>query len=164
MNRKANTVLCTFGSADPFVKCFKIKSYCLSLYGSGAHYGLCHPPPSEVALNKILRKVWNLPRHSHTAVVHCVALVPTVCNLLCKRFCSLYSCALSSSSLLVKSIFKNCSELMYTFSGYNHMSGHQHLRAFNDEDYNIATTIRYFRHVYGLYSPCEDIIKVLSCD
>ena len=33
----------------------------------------------EVALNKILRKVWNLPRHSHTAIVHCVALVPTVC-------------------------------------------------------------------------------------
>ena len=44
------------------------------------------------------------------------------------------------------------------------MSGHQHLRVFNDEDYNIATTIRHFRHFYGLYSPCEDIIKALSCD
>ena len=46
------------------------------------------------------------------------------------------------------------------------LSGHQHLRVFNDEDYNkiIATTIRHFRHFYGLYSPCEDIIKVLSCD
>ena len=95
----------------------------------------------EVALNKILRKVWNLPRHSHTAIVHCVALVPTVCNLLYKRFCSLYSCALSSSSLLVKSIFNDCRQLVYTFSGYNHMSGHQHLRVFNDEDYNIASCI-----------------------
>ena len=41
------------------------------------------------------------------------------------------------------------------------MSGHQHLRVFNDEDYNIASSIRQFRHFYG---SCEDIIKVLSCD
>ena len=32
LNRKANFVLCTFKSADPFVKCFLIKAYCLSLY------------------------------------------------------------------------------------------------------------------------------------
>ena len=47
----------------------------------GAHYGLCRTPISkrfEVVLNKILRKVWNLPHHSHTVTVHCVALVPTV--------------------------------------------------------------------------------------
>ena len=32
LNRKANFILCTFKSADPFVKCFLIKAYCLSLY------------------------------------------------------------------------------------------------------------------------------------
>ena len=32
LNRKANFVLCTFKSADPFVKCFLSKAYCLSLY------------------------------------------------------------------------------------------------------------------------------------
>ena len=111
MNRKANTVLCTLGSADPFVKCFLIKSYCLSLYGCTL-WSLASSSIKifEVALNKILRKVWNLPHHSHTASVHSVALVPTVCNLLYKRFCTLYSCALSSSSLLVKSRI-----VMYTF-------------------------------------------------
>ena len=31
LNRKANSVLCKFSSLDPFVKCFLIKSYCLSL-------------------------------------------------------------------------------------------------------------------------------------
>ena len=41
------------------------------------------------------------------------------------------------------------------------MSGHQNLSVFDDEDYNIA---RHFRYFYGLYSPCENIIKVLSCD
>ena len=92
----------------------------------------------EVVLNKILRKVWNLPRNSHVAVVHCVALVPTVCNLLYKRFCSLYFCALSSSSLLIKSVFTESSYLMYTFSGYNRMCGHKHLRIFNDDNYNTA--------------------------
>ena len=33
MNRKANSILCTFSSLDPSVKCFLLKSYCLSLYG-----------------------------------------------------------------------------------------------------------------------------------
>ena len=32
LNRNANFVLCTFNSTDPFVKCFLIKAYCLSLY------------------------------------------------------------------------------------------------------------------------------------
>ena len=32
LNRKANSVLCKFSSLDPFVKCYLLKSYCLSLY------------------------------------------------------------------------------------------------------------------------------------
>ena len=34
MIHKANSLLCTFNSADPLIKCFLVKSYCLSLYGS----------------------------------------------------------------------------------------------------------------------------------
>ena len=62
LNWKANTLLCTFHSADPFVKCYLIKSYCLSLYGC-VLWSLSTPSLKliEIALNKILRKVWNLP-------------------------------------------------------------------------------------------------------
>ena len=52
----------------------------------------------EIALNKLLRKVWNLPYNSHTAIVHSVANCNTISNLILKRFCSLYNRALSSSS------------------------------------------------------------------
>ena len=34
----------------------------------------------DVALNKILHKVWKLPTRSHTGVVHCVAHVSTISN------------------------------------------------------------------------------------
>ena len=108
----------------------------------------------------ILREVWNLPRNSHTGILHCVAQVLTISNLLYKRFLSLYSHALSSS-FLVRSIFLNSSQLVYTFSGYNYVYGHQHFRVFSNNDFDSASTIGNFRRFYGLYSLCEDII---SCD
>ena len=117
----------------------------------------------EVSLNKILRKVWNLPRNSHTGILHCVAQVHTISNLLYKRFLSPYSHALSSS-FLVRSIFLNSSQLVYTFSGYNYVYGHQHFRVFSNNDFDSASTIRNFRRFYGLYSACEDVIRSLSCD
>ena len=30
--------------------------------------------------------------------------------------------------------------------------------------FDSASTIRNFRRFYGLYSPCEDVIRSLSCD
>ena len=162
INCKANSVLCTFSSADPFVKCYLIKSYCLSLYG--CVLWMLHSPALktiEVALNKILRKVWNLPRQSHTSVVHCVAQVSTISNLLIKQFCSLFTRAISSSSCLVRTIFYESSQLMYSFTGYNHMCGQNHLRIFSDHDFNAASIIRY---IHGLYSLQEVYIKELACE
>ena len=92
MNRKANSILCTFSSADPFVKCYLVICYCLSLYGCTLwSLSTSSVKIIEVSLNEILRKVWNLPRNSHTGILHCVAQVHTISNLLCKRFLSLYS-------------------------------------------------------------------------
>ena len=69
MNRKANSILCTFSSADPFVKCYLVKCYCLSLYGCTLwSLSTSSVKIIEVSLNKILRKVWNLPRNSHTGI------------------------------------------------------------------------------------------------
>ena len=55
LNQKANTVLCTFHSADPFVKCFLIKSYCLCLYGCVLwSLSIRALKLIEIAFNKIL--------------------------------------------------------------------------------------------------------------
>ena len=55
MNRKANFIFCKFYAADPLIKCFLFKSYCLSLYGATL-WSLSSPSIRliEVALNKIL--------------------------------------------------------------------------------------------------------------
>ena len=129
---QANSILCTLSSADPFVKCYLVKCY---LYGCTLwSLSTLSVKIIEVSLNKILPKVWNLPRNSHTGILHCVAQVHTISNLLYKRFLSLYSHALSSS-FLVRSIFLNSSQLVYTFSGYNYVHGHQHFRVFSNNDF-----------------------------
>ena len=50
LNKKANSVLCTFRSADPVLKTYLIKMYCLSLYG-------CH--------------LWSLSSKSLNALQNC---------------------------------------------------------------------------------------------
>ena len=85
MNRKANSLIYTFQSIDPFIKTFLLKSYCLSLYGC-CIWSLCAPSLRviEVAL---LRKIWHLLARSHTGIyiVHCVGKVQTISNLLYHR-------------------------------------------------------------------------------
>ena len=107
------------------MKSFLVKIYCLSLYGCPL-WALNSPSLKviETALNKLLRKVWNLPYNSHTAIVHSVANCNTVSNLILKRFCSLYNRALSSSSYLVRLVYSESSKLLHSFTGYNHIYGH----------------------------------------
>ena len=97
LNRKANYLLCAFHAADPFVKCYLLKSFCLSLYGCSL-WSLSSSSIRviEVALNKLLRKLWNLPRNSHSAIVHCVAQIDTISSMVYSHFCSLLSTAVSS--------------------------------------------------------------------
>ena len=164
LNRKANSVLCKFSSLDPFVKCFLIKSYCLSLYGSPL-WSLSSPSLRiiEVALNKLLRKVWNLPYNSHRSIVHCTSHIPTVSHLVFNRFCSLMSSVSSSSSALLHSVFIPCTQYIFTFTGYNYTLGHEHCATYSTFDFHAANLIRHIRSSYGLKSPCEGIIFYVSC-
>ena len=117
----------------------------------------------EIALNKILRKVWNLPYNSHTAIVHCVAHASTVSNLVYKRFSSLICRALSFSPL-VYNVFLQSLQCASSFCGYNNLYGHHHLRVFSEDDNATASLIRILRLHHGLNSPVEDVIRTLSCD
>ena len=79
-----------------------------------------------------------------------------------KRFQSFYSSALSSSSPLVVSIFNDSCSLSYTFTGYNYMYGHDHLRLYSDHDISTASLIRFIRHHFGFISHMESFVYELS--
>lgn len=86
LNRKANYLLSTFKCVDPSVKCFLLKSFCLSLYGSSL-WSLSSPylDTIQVAINHILRRIWMLPRHSHTGICHTLSQILAVSNIVYKR-------------------------------------------------------------------------------
>ena len=135
------------------------KSYCLSLYGcplwnlSSSTINLIN-----IAYNKILRKLWCLPRHSHRRIVHCVAETTCITNLICKRFFSFHKKALLGS-YLVRSVYYKSSILCYTFTGYNVCAGEDHLFSYQPNDYIMSNIVRTFRCVYGSKSPFEDVIR-----
>ena len=89
----------------------------------------------------ILRRIWKLPRHSHTAVCHCLSHVPAVRNQVYKRFLSLHSSAMLSSSPLVKSVFSTSSLLVFTFTGYNFLYGSTHVKTYSDNYIAFASVI-----------------------
>ena len=75
---------------------FLIKAYCLSLYDCTLWSLSCKSlHVIQVAINNVFRKIWNLPFKSHTAIVHCVARIFPICNLIFHRLFSCYITLLS---------------------------------------------------------------------
>ena len=103
--RTANTVLCTFRFADPFVLTYLLKSYCLSLYGCTIWSLSSSSIKSlQIAINKILRKIWNLPRYSHTSIVLCTARINYIYDIIFYRFSKFMSRCLDMDHPLVSFI------------------------------------------------------------
>ena len=129
LNCKVNNLLCTFHSSDPLINIFLLRSYCLSLYGC-CLWSLNSSSINviEIALNKIIRKIWHLHLRSHTGIVHCVSHIPTVSNMLYHRFTGFLSTALISLSTLVRSIFNESMYFTYSFTGYNFRYGYLHIK------------------------------------
>jgi len=102
MVRKANCLLATFPRVSPFILTRLFQSYCLSLYGSGL-WTLSYPALQniEVAFNKILRRIWSLPACSHTRIVHLVANLRSLFNVIFCRSNSLLHAAAHCPSALV---------------------------------------------------------------
>ena len=83
LNWKADSLLCTLKFLDPLIMTFLLKFYCLSLYGC-CLWSLNTPAIRiiEITLNKVLRKIWHLPSRAHIGIVHCIAQVHTISNML----------------------------------------------------------------------------------
>ena len=119
----------------------------------------------EVAFNKILRKIWRLPRHSHTGIVHSVANLYSLFNVVFLRSQRLMLSAMSCSSLLARQIFSDSCSLCYSFTGYNSMCGHHHLKRYDVQDKICAGVIRALRcSSLCLDSGFEDMIYTIACD
>ena len=104
--RKANSVLFRFKCTDPRTKMRLFQSYCLSLYGSSLRRLDCDELNSlSVSFNNVIRRIWNLPRASHTSVVHSVGLVGSIYNIVYSRFSSLCTSAASHPSCLIYALF-----------------------------------------------------------
>ena len=147
--RKANLMLHTFSAADPSVKSCLLKFYCLSLYGCSLWNLSCHSLCSiEVSFNNILWHIWRLPRNCHTGILHLTAFLPSVFNFILSRSSTLLSCALSSPSCVIRTVFHDSSKMVFTQTGFNAMFGHQFAKSDHFQDGICAELIRHLR-LYG---------------
>ena len=83
---KANHMLTIFKSCDPNTKTKVTQSFCLSLYG--ASLWMAYSPEIrslETAYNNLIKKIWNLSRRCHTAILHRVASVCSIYNMIITR-------------------------------------------------------------------------------
>ena len=164
MVRKANCMLRSFLGTDPSVKMKLLSSFCLSLYGSVLWNLSCRNLRLiEVALNKILRRIWNVPSRTHTGILHCLAGISSISNVVYARSKSLLRSARKSPSVTVSTVFVESSSLAYSFLGFNLLSGTKFLKIYHNEDYISANTIRDYRLSFGFPSPFEDVIYTLAC-
>ena len=112
----------------------------------------------QTSINKVFRRVWCLPRRSHTSIVLSMDFVH---NCIQRRFNKYLSSCLTSKVLLVKLIYSDCSQLAYTPVGYNVMYGQSHAKFFSVFDVCAADIIRSYRLYYGFLSPFEDYMSVI---
>ena len=96
----------------------------------------------EVSFNNILRKIWSLPRHSHTGIVHSVARLQSLYNVVLSRSKALITSVKMSSSAMIRDIFSESANCAYTSLGYNNPFGRNHLKIYTTDDHLCAAFIR----------------------
>ena len=111
MCRRANCFFQLFSFCDPIVKTFIFQTYCLSLYGACTWKLDCKKLQSLiVAFNNSLRKIWNLPRSTHTGVLHCASGLGSIINKIIKiSLCHIVT-SCNSLSRFISFIFRDCGE------------------------------------------------------
>jgi len=165
MVRKANCLLANFPRVGPFILTRLFQSYCLSLYGSGLWTLSCPALLNiEVAFNKILCRIWSLPARSHTRIVHLVANLCSLFNVIFRRSNSLLHAAAHCPSALVQTIFCDSSLFCFSFCGYNNMFGDRHLKQYFVEEHFCAVVVRSLRLHSISDHICEDLIRTICCD
>ncbi len=146
MVRKANCLFASFPGVGPSTLTRLFQSYFLSLHGFSLR-SLCSPALHniEVAFSKILRKIWRLNYRSHTAIVHLVARLDSLFNVVYRRSNSLLFADSKSPSALVRAVFRDSASVCYSCSGYNNLFGTSHLQIYDPHSQLCANVIRSVR-------------------
>ena len=145
--RQANFVLFRFQCCDPLVKMKLFQAYCLALYGCSLWQLDCPELHTlGVSFNNVIKKIWSLPRNSHTSVVHCLGSTGSIQNIIFSRFSRLLSSATSHPSALIRSIFTTSAHSCNSnFIGYNFLYGHSHCKSYDIEHMATSQLIREVR-------------------
>ena len=167
--KKANILLVNFKFCSPSTLTFLFRSFCLSLYGC-ALWRLDSKSISTIeigfTINKVLRRIWNLPANSHTRIVHCTAHLTSLFNTILSRSFSLLRSALACPSFPASYIFRASSGLVYTCFGFNIIFGNLYKKVYFSEDMYCANVVRNIRLSNGHQSnvELEHIVRVVSSD
>ena len=97
---------------------------------------------AELAFNKILRRIWRLPPRTHTRILHAVAGLSSICNVILSRSNSLSYSASVCSSFVVHSIFHEALYLSYSFVGFNFNFSFCYFKSYSCCDIVTARWIR----------------------
>ena len=143
LTRKANCMLHTFSCCDPLTKTMLFRSFCLSLYGSALWMSSSSELRSlEITFNNVLRKIWSLPRAYHTGILHQVAGLHSIFNVVVSRSSRLLLSALKSKSPVLIDIFTQSSSLACTSLGFNKLFSDRYIKSYSDQDCLSAGFIR----------------------
>jgi hypothetical protein len=121
---QANNVLCYFGKLGPHIKSKLFHSYCSSMYGCELWLlNAAHINDFCVAWRKALRRVWNLPPHSHSYLLPLLSQCLPVFDEICRRSCNFIGACIRNRSSLVRSV----ATYSVVYGRYNSILGHNAL-------------------------------------
>jgi hypothetical protein len=103
---KVNSFLGTFGELSSDIKNTLFQTYCSSFYGSH----LCdfnHIENVYVEWRKAIRRVWKIPRRTHTRLLPHIIQAPPLPVILKQRFVNFFYGGIESTNELVRFMFRN---------------------------------------------------------
>ena len=100
----------------------------------------------EVAFNKVLLRIWNLPYCNHGALTHKTTSLQSIYNLVHIRCGRLLQAAKLSSSVLVQHVFLSAILYPCCFLGLYCLFGFRHVRSYCNLDYALAGLIKEIRN------------------
>ena len=75
----------------------------------------------QITLNNILKKVWRLPRRCHTGILHCIANLESLYNIILSQFSKIFDQVMKFKSAPVRNVFLWLAICPYTTYGFNNI-------------------------------------------
>ena len=162
---KTNTLSSSFPHLNPSLLTSLFQTYCLSLHGA-APWNVANSSLHmlEVSFNKVLQRIWGLPRASHTRIVHSTAGLQSLVNQTIVHSINLLTAAKKCPSKTVCLIYTEASEAVSTFIGHNIMRKENYIKCYSKSDFLHGDIVRLIRCKDFKVQDIEFLIELLSCN